>query len=552
MRGSACDDPKSGPGISYPGVELPTVRVACLQLKARELDEAPEALDDALAAIDLAAGEGAQIVVLPEMTYPAYFLYSRAAYANAAGSESAVLSSFGAAARRHGIVVAVGLGTTQGAELFNSAVLFGPDGVEIGRYAKSFLWHFDRAWFTPGDVYPVFDTPFGRVGILVCADSRAPEIARAMAIQGAQIILDPTAWVSGGRSAEALYTPQTDYLMPTRAIENGLPVAAATKWGPEAGTIIYSGRSRIIAADGMTLAEGPTEGDSCVVADVQIDSPQPPVVRRPELYGDIARPADELPIARLVSERLSMDTPAPRIVVAQLKKPARAGEFLDSARRIAMPAARQDARLILFPDASAALDEKSVQALGDLSVDAGEVLLGFTIRAGPPGARRRRFVLFSSGAAVLQYDQAHLSKGDLAAGFEPGPALSPVLQTVAGRLAVMVGDEGLVPEVARCLMLAGADLLLWPAAGASYPLLTIARSRADENRTYVALAGHAGGAGAALIAPGAAVIATVPLSMELAAGGAAHAALARWKELAPGTNIIHSRIPASYGALLEG
>jgi predicted amidohydrolase len=261
-----------------------------VQLRAHELDEAAEALDDALAAIDLAAAEGAQIVVLPEMAYPAYFLGSRQAYRNAAGSETAVLGAFAGRARQHGLVLAVGMGITRGDDVVNSAILFGPDGEEIGRYAKSFLWHFDRKWFTPGSQYPTFETPFGRVGMLICADSRAPEIARALAISGAEIILDPTAWVSSGRTMETLYTPQTDYIMPTRALENGVPIAAANKWGPEAGTIIFAGRSCILDAEGRSIADGPTDEDSCIIADVELRPAAPPVRRRPELYADLVRP----------------------------------------------------------------------------------------------------------------------------------------------------------------------------------------------------------------------------------------------------------------------
>ncbi len=532
---------------------MPKTRVACLQLKAREIDEAAEALDDALAAVDLAAGEGAQIIVLPEMTYPAYLLYSRQAYKNAVGSEAAVLSAFGARARRHGIVIAAGMGISRGDEIENAAVLFGPDGNEIGRYQKSFLWHFDRKWFAPGAAYPAFDTPFGRVGILICADSRVPEIARALAINGAEIILDVTAWVSAGRTFDALYSPQVDYMMPVRALECGLPVAAANKWGVEAGSIVYAGQSCVLDAEGKPLAIAPTEGDSCIVADLELAPATPPMPRRPDLYTEVAKPTDTLPVARLLTERMSMDTPAPRVAVVQLQKAATADDFLTSARRIVRAMAVQDTQLLLFPDASSILDDRDARALSDLSVEFGDLLLGFTVAAGHGDGRRRELVVLSAGAAVFRYAQAHFSAGDLVAGWQPGRQLSPVVETAAGRFGAMIGDEGLVPEVARCLMLRGADLVLWPVGPSKRPLLPVARSRADENRVYVAMAGPSSPAtGAVIVAPSGAVLASAPTTIDVAVGAAIQPALSRWKELVPGTHVVHSRRPETYGALLEG
>jgi predicted amidohydrolase len=172
------------------------VRVALLQLQARDLQDHDRAWGELLRAIDDAAAREPELIVLPEASYPAYFLQSRDAY-EAAGvhSDEQVLTTLADRAKRHGVHLAAGLVLRAGDALENAAVLFDPEGREIGRYAKSFLWHFDRRWFRAGGHFPVFDLTLprageARAGILICSDSRLEEIPRAYALEGARLIVD--------------------------------------------------------------------------------------------------------------------------------------------------------------------------------------------------------------------------------------------------------------------------------------------------------------------------------------------------------------------------
>ena len=177
---------------------------------------------------------------------------------------------------QHGVYIAAGLALDDGRGGFaNGAALFGRDGGLIGRYAKSFLWHFDTKWFTAGAEYPVFETDVARFGMLVCADARAPEIARSLALNGAQIILDLTAWVSGGRHAADLTSVQREYIMQTRAAENGVWIAAADKTGIEAESIVYCGRSCVISPRGEYAASLGPEEDGVLVHDIPVEDAAP-------------------------------------------------------------------------------------------------------------------------------------------------------------------------------------------------------------------------------------------------------------------------------------
>ncbi|NLI22204.1 MAG: carbon-nitrogen hydrolase family protein [Clostridiales bacterium] len=90
---------------------------------------------------------------------------------------------------RMGMVL--GLSTLENGLIYNTALLLGPDGKEIGRYHKTHLYEQDLN-YEPGNGFPVFQTPWGPVGLLICADRRWPEAGRALRVGGAELILIPT------------------------------------------------------------------------------------------------------------------------------------------------------------------------------------------------------------------------------------------------------------------------------------------------------------------------------------------------------------------------
>ena len=98
-----------------------------------------------------------------------------------------------------------------------------------------------------GDELEVFDTPIGRIGIILCGDGRQPEIARVLALKGAQLIIDLTNLTATGSSSEQLSNPQYEYMLPTRAVENKVWFVIANKVGMEADSILYCGKSCFIS-----------------------------------------------------------------------------------------------------------------------------------------------------------------------------------------------------------------------------------------------------------------------------------------------------------------
>jgi predicted amidohydrolase len=152
-------------------------------------------------------------------------------------------SYFGELARRHGLYIVAGLFERDGHLVYNSAVLLGPDGGIVGKYRKTSLPRSEvEAGVCPGHDYPVFDTRFGKVGIMICYDGFFPEVARELANRGAEVIAWPV-WGCNPLLARARACENHVYLVSSTYEDlshnwmisgvfdhTGEPIAQAGKW----------------------------------------------------------------------------------------------------------------------------------------------------------------------------------------------------------------------------------------------------------------------------------------------------------------------------------
>lgn len=541
-------------GVTAGGETSTTSRVACAQLVARDIHESERALEEALAAVAEGAASGADLVVLPECSYPAYVLADPVVVPRIR-PDAEVEQAFAAAARERAIWIAVGLAQSWrpgGRGALNAAILFGPDGEVRLRAAKRFLWDFDRRWFAPGvraDPIPWPDAAgddAGSVGMLVCADARMPEIARSLAVGGARLILDPTAWVATGREATSLSNPQPEYLMSVRAFENGVWIAAADKVGMERGALVYAGRSCVIAPDGSVAAMASSDEPEVIWADVDLSAAAgPPVPRRPELYGPIAEDdSGSSAAARAASPLVAADAVL------------RVGLLQSSA---SMKAAALRSRFVELGSTALALGLRFVAAVATAGNEEAASL------ARTVSAELDATAAIAVADEVGRIRAIHLSAEETAtiatpthgANADPGGTLSSrTLDIGALRLGSIVGEEGLVPEVARIVTLQGAEFLLWTADADTPLALNVARVRAVENRVWVGLIVPAGSYEAgepmsALIDPDGRVIAIALRGHDQLVTGVVNVATARLKQMAPGTDVLEGRQPEMYSILTE-
>lgn len=244
-------------------------RVAVIQMQSVPGERA-ENLARAAAGLAEAARQGATVAVLPELCSSGYDLSAPQAAALAEGLDGPTVAAWTAAARQHGLYVAGGLAEQAGGRLYNSAVLVGPDGV-AGVYRKAHLFAGELDLFAPGDTgFPVFDTPAGRIGLLICYDLRFPEAVRLVARAGADLICVPTAWVvlSGPEIDDRGYCMQA-YCAMAHASMNQVAVACADAVGPWRGGRFLGG-SLIAGPQGWPLA-GPAPAAEPAVLSAPLD-----------------------------------------------------------------------------------------------------------------------------------------------------------------------------------------------------------------------------------------------------------------------------------------
>jgi predicted amidohydrolase len=224
-----------------------------------------------------AVDDGAQVVVTPEGFLEGYVWndenpqrFSKERYFDMGESaDGPLLRRVGALASELDIYLAVGIAERRAERMYNSMIIYSPDGRAVSTYAKTHTAD-DEPYNTKGSEFPVVDTALGRWGTVICMDRQLPETTRILAVKGAQLILVP-AW--------GMYGEINDVMMRTRAFENGVHVL-----------FVHPKRCLIIDPDGTVIAQDKGKGDEVVTAQVTL-SPSgthgPIQRRRPEIYGEL-------------------------------------------------------------------------------------------------------------------------------------------------------------------------------------------------------------------------------------------------------------------------
>ncbi len=211
------------------------VRLATVHHRPKATASAAESIDSFCAVIDRHAPAGIDVLCLPE---GATVVGTGKVYADVAEPvPGPTTQRLGSVAQRLRCHIVAGVYQRQGAVIYNTAVLIGRDGAIIGTYKKTHLPQNEAdAGLMPGDGYPVYATDVARLGMMICWDNQFPEPARALAMNGAEVLLLP---IWGGN----------DILARARAIENHVFLVASS----------YDMRCIIVDPTGAILAEATAE-----------------------------------------------------------------------------------------------------------------------------------------------------------------------------------------------------------------------------------------------------------------------------------------------------
>ena len=257
-------------------------------------------LDKHLPLIEEAARRGVQLLCLQELFNGPYFCAEQQArwYEMVERiPDGPTIRTMQDIAKKHGMVLVVPIYEEEITGVYyNAAAVIEADGTYLGKYRKHHIPHvgpgfWEKFYFRPGNLgYPVFNTAAGKVGVYICYDRHFPEGARILGLNGAEIVLNPSATVAG--LSEYLWKLE----QPAHAVANGYFVGAINRVGVEAPWNIgeFYGQSYFCDPRGQIVAVGSRDKDELVVADLDLGLIQQVRNtwqfyrdRRPETYGAI-------------------------------------------------------------------------------------------------------------------------------------------------------------------------------------------------------------------------------------------------------------------------
>ena len=286
------------------------VNVAAIQMQCSTSVE--ENILKAKEKIKEAAKNGAQIVLLPELFERQYFCQERRyeyySFAKTVNENDAVYE-LAPLAKELGVVLPLSIYERDGNSLYNTVVMIDANGEILGKYRKTHIpddhFYQEKFYFTPGDTgFKVWDTAYCRVGVGICWDQWFPECARGMALEGAEILLYPTA-IGSEPILDVDSSGHWRRVMQGHSAANLMPVVAANRIGLEEvkpckenggqeSSLKFYGSSFITDNTGEIIADGSRDKEEILYASFDMDTQDEERLswglfrdRRPKMYKKI-------------------------------------------------------------------------------------------------------------------------------------------------------------------------------------------------------------------------------------------------------------------------
>lgn len=272
-----------------------------------------ENIDAAEKLVRQAAAQGAQVILLPELFETWYFCQERkyASYGLATtAEENPAILRFKKVAGELKVVLPISFFEREGNVTYNSVAMIDADGSVLGVYRKTHIpddhFYQEKFYFTPGNTgFKVWNTAYGRIGVGICWDQWFPEAARCMALQGAQVLLYPTA-IGSEPIIDCDSMPHWRRCMQGHAAANVVPVIAANRIGEErvepsgdnnnqSSSLVFYGSSFIANETGEILQDAGRTEEKVILQTFDLDAVEEMRLswglfrdRRPEMYNKIS------------------------------------------------------------------------------------------------------------------------------------------------------------------------------------------------------------------------------------------------------------------------
>jgi N-carbamoylputrescine amidase len=240
-------------------------------------------IDNAVSLIEQAAKKGANVVLIQELFEHQYFCKDqKEEFFKLAVpfKDNPTINLMSKVAKENNVVLPISFFEKANKAYFNSAAMIDSDGTILGKYRKSHIpdgpGYQEKFYFNPGNTgFKVWDTKFCKIGLGICWDQWFPEAARIMALQGAEVLLYPTA--IGGEPDNDEDFDSSDMwqkAMIGHSATNQIPVVASNRIGTEKGleiTNFFYGRSFVADYTGNIIAEGSRDKEEILLATIDLD-----------------------------------------------------------------------------------------------------------------------------------------------------------------------------------------------------------------------------------------------------------------------------------------
>ncbi len=279
---------------------MSTVTVAAIQCAFSE--SVSENLDRIEGFIEQASSQGAKVILPPELLQGHYFCIEEKEkhFDSAFPVEShPVVIRLTGVAKKLGVAIPASIFERDGQHFYNSLAMIDSDGAMLGVYRKSHIpdgpGYEEKFYFRPGNTgFKTWSTKFGKIGVGICWDQWFPEAARAMMLQGADVLFYPTAIGSEPDHPELDTKNLWQRAMIGHAVSNVVPVIAANRIGTEHGQTFY-GSSFITDQRGEKIQEMGRDNEGVITSTIDVDEVRRNRAafgffrdRRPDLYGILA------------------------------------------------------------------------------------------------------------------------------------------------------------------------------------------------------------------------------------------------------------------------
>lgn len=230
----------------------------------------------------------ADLIVLPELAFTGYYFEDKQELLSLAEdpTDSETVRSLTELCRQQDFYIITGFAERSGDKVYNSALLIGPKGL-VSTYRKLHLFKAEKEYFEPGDIpLGITEVRGANIGMMVCFDWQFPEVARVLALKGADIICHPSNLVLA-------YCQQT---MLSRSLENAVYSVTTNRFGSDIrprGQLDFTGQSQVVGPKGEIIHRGPVAADELFITEIDFTKSRDKLItenndrikdRRPEFY----------------------------------------------------------------------------------------------------------------------------------------------------------------------------------------------------------------------------------------------------------------------------